>query len=345
MTKCDLEIVLDDPERVYRPGDKVRGQVLVVVNDECRCDELTLRSHWRTHGRGNRTGGKGVRIDLHQGLWIPGEEHAYPFEIEVPPGPFTYHGHLINVDWYLEARADIPWALDPKCEIEFFLELGEGGEFDSADEKEQLYVDLMGNKLGLTTLMDAFRSRWLPGLMLSALVLIGTISILLGQVGKMVGILLWAVPVGIGVVFIVFHLLRNRLARRKLGNVEFSIDPARLRASEGFRAQVRFEPQQLLRLKGIELCLLGREVVVVGLGTRRRILTHTLYEEKIELLEGEGSLFPGRQVEYEKNVQVPAGAAPSFCLTDNRVEWWVQLKVDIPGWPDYVERRTIWVVT
>ncbi|MCP4500914.1 MAG: hypothetical protein GY822_13215 [Deltaproteobacteria bacterium] len=40
-------------------------------------------------------------------------------------GPLTYRGELLNVDWFLKARADIPWALDPKAELVFVVQRAE----------------------------------------------------------------------------------------------------------------------------------------------------------------------------------------------------------------------------
>ena len=60
MAKCELWIQPERPDRTYRPGDTVAGQVHVRVTDECRCDDLTIQLQWRTHGKGNRDEGPAV---------------------------------------------------------------------------------------------------------------------------------------------------------------------------------------------------------------------------------------------------------------------------------------------
>ena len=125
MSKCELEIVFDNDKREYHVGDTVKGKVNVKVNASCQCDKLTLDHQWRTHGRGNRAQGRVDSENLFSGQWDTPGTYAYPFELILPAGPLTYRGHHINVDWYLNARADIPWAIDPKAEEEVILTRGE----------------------------------------------------------------------------------------------------------------------------------------------------------------------------------------------------------------------------
>ena len=98
MSKCDLSIELTDGKRTYQIGEIVRGAVHVAVDADCSCDKLTLTHQWQTHGRGNRARGEENKQVLFEGQWRAGESASYPFEFEVPAGPLTFHGHLLNVD-------------------------------------------------------------------------------------------------------------------------------------------------------------------------------------------------------------------------------------------------------
>ena len=57
MSKCDLYLVFEEPDRTYHPGDEVVGAAKIVVNKDTKCDKIFLRTEWRTHGRGNRASG------------------------------------------------------------------------------------------------------------------------------------------------------------------------------------------------------------------------------------------------------------------------------------------------
>ena len=132
MAKCDLSIELDESRTVFHPGDRVRGAVLVQTDDSMRCDGLEVSLGWETHGRGNRAAGDPVRVELFSGEWTGATTVRYGFELELPAGPATYHGHYLNVGWFLRARADVPWKLDPKAELEISLLPGDetGQEID-----------------------------------------------------------------------------------------------------------------------------------------------------------------------------------------------------------------------
>lgn len=121
MSKCDLTIVLDRENRRYAGGDRITGVLRVQVNAACTCKALSISLGWRTHGKGNRDIGTPADLVLFEGEWQPGKTHEYDFEFLVPDGPATYHGRVLNLDWYLNARADIPWAIDPKAEEEVLL--------------------------------------------------------------------------------------------------------------------------------------------------------------------------------------------------------------------------------
>jgi hypothetical protein len=146
------------------------------------------------------------------------------------------------------------------------------------------------------------------------------------------------------IAIVAFFLLRQRLARRKIGPVEFTVDPPRRRAGEKAAVGVRFQPRQFLRLNGIWVRLSGTEIAVSGTGTNRTTHRHIVHKETIALLEAGKSLFPGEPVELETLLELPEDAPPTFSFGDNQLRWTVDLKIGIPRWPDYTEDRTIRVV-
>ena len=111
MPSCELRIVLAPPGITYHPGEKISGTVLASTTDGCGCNRLTIALQWLTHGKGNGALGTAIEHVLFVGDWKPAETHEYSFEIPAPAGPLTYHGTLLNVDWHLTARADVPGEL------------------------------------------------------------------------------------------------------------------------------------------------------------------------------------------------------------------------------------------
>ena len=123
MSKCDLSIELDNPDQLYKTGDSVRCTIHVSVDKTVNCDGLTITNMWQTHGKGNQDSGTIATEELFRGEWQPGE-YSYSCLFEIKEGPLTYRGHYINIDRYIKVRADIPWAIDPKTEIEYIVEKG-----------------------------------------------------------------------------------------------------------------------------------------------------------------------------------------------------------------------------
>ncbi|MBC8043946.1 MAG: hypothetical protein IAF08_10940, partial [Rhizobacter sp.] len=106
MSKCNLTMTFSSPDRTYTAGKSVRGTLNVVVNESMTCKKLMLRSEWRTHGKGNVTTGALQEIALTgEEEWGAGTVKSFPFEFAIPAaGPVTYHGHYLNVDWYVAAE-------------------------------------------------------------------------------------------------------------------------------------------------------------------------------------------------------------------------------------------------
>ena len=121
MAKCDLSIELDDPKSIHSGGGKISGVVRVVVDADVKCTGLEVSSGWKTHGRGNVATGQAGKATVFAGEWRAGESGEYRFELPIADWPPTYHGHYLNVDHYVDARAKIPWGFDPKASAPFMM--------------------------------------------------------------------------------------------------------------------------------------------------------------------------------------------------------------------------------
>ncbi len=116
MAKCKLYLTLDSPERSYRPGDPIKGELEVVVKAECRCNSLTVNPVLSAFGvspstTGNRRLAEERFYDgrqLFAGTWKPGE-YAYPLTLTAPEGPAPYTGKHVSLSWEIKAQAEFPW--------------------------------------------------------------------------------------------------------------------------------------------------------------------------------------------------------------------------------------------
>lgn len=340
MSKCDLRVLLDGDRRDFAAGDRITGAVEVVVNAACECKALTVTMHWRTHGRGNRTrGGEQTQV-VHSGPLAAGEALLFEFGFDAPPGPFTYHGTLLNVDWYLEARADIPWALDPKAEVDFVLRPSPAAPAATVETARLGSPALTGTAAGC---LAAFGSVFLLAGLGAGLLSLGSclgwakvsgdawVGCIIGPVFTLVGGAIVAAGVS------------RMLARSKLGPVDLQVEPDPLAPGQRTRVRVVFTPRAFLRLERATAKLVGRERVVSGSGTNRRTHTHGLHEEVVELC-GARELAAGEPVVLEGDLAVPPGAPPSFSARDNELGWLVATHLAIAGWPDWDQERQLTVL-
>ena len=220
MSKCDLELTLDRPDRTYQRGDTVRGTLHVTVNKDVRCDGLNVKYYWSTHGRGNTDWALMQEITLFQGDLVAGQRRAFNFELVVPPdAPVTYHGHYLNIDHYMELRVDIPWAFDVKQVEEILVVPG-----------QPLFAPPMD-----ATTHTSTRRGVIP-------LLIG-LALVAGGLGATFGrpTLLPLILALVGVVIGLWGVVRMMSAMR-VGRVTVDVDPAAITPGQGTRVALTLQP-------------------------------------------------------------------------------------------------------
>lgn len=342
MSKCDLSIELDRQPPAYRPGETVRGKLHVFVNDDCRCDSLTVTLQWRTHGKGNKDKGPELMEPLGAFHWNPGESSTHEFAFTMPEGPVSYHGQIVNVDWYILARADVPWAIDPKAEHDILLLAAEPQSTSSntyrggpglAPRHHDLGPAVRGGtqppwmKFGAVGLFFAFFFVFFgkhlfedgrPNLML-----FGFFAFALVMTGRM----FWTD-------------VRNMAAKRRIGDIRLSVEPSATMRGQSIQIRAALDPLSDARMSKVTATLVGDEVAVSGSGTSRTTHTHSLDRVSEEMASGI-AVKKGQPVELTCSLKVPDHAAPTFRAEDNKVRWQLIVHFDIDAWPDLEERLEI----
>lgn len=118
MNTCSVRIELDrDPSRgasqspagdvvrpAYTPEDTITGTVHMEVEKPRSDVRVFLSRRWIKGGHGVDYSGGKDEILLFEGDWLEPKTHRFPFIFHVPPGPYSYHGHLVELDWVLDVR-------------------------------------------------------------------------------------------------------------------------------------------------------------------------------------------------------------------------------------------------
>jgi hypothetical protein len=336
-SSCTVRLELDDDRQppVFDASEPLTGTIYIEVSDEVVCNGLTVYPQWETHGRGNYASGGSRGKMVFDGKWQPGQTYEYPFELELPPGPYTYRGHYINVDWTLVAEADIPWALDPSDEVEFVLEPGGRDRYVGGD--------LTTSEFQQSRPDDDNRVSWMRtifGVIFMAFPILMIAGFLAGSGGgfsefglMFAGFCVLFFAIG-GWAF--YTGIRNVFAEAQLGDVDVELSDAQVAPGEEFECRIKMAPPGEVELNEITVDLRGYEKARSGHGTNSTTYNHTLHEERV-VPEGSRSATVGKRdnPEFVARMALPDQPAYSFDADDNNVNWELEVHVDVPSWPDW----------
>lgn len=339
MSKCSLRIEMDKEQ--YRGGQTISGKVFVTVNRDVRCDQLLLTLGWRVHGRGNRFNEIDQEATLFKGQWHGGQSVVYPFEMTLPNEPATWHGNILNVDWYIRARADIPWAIDPKAEVDFIVERGDEPQRQPQAHQSQANRPQIDPRLqSVATVFPIIIALVGPAM--------GMLFICGGLVATVIGMPQFSLCSLFGLVFVVFggwsarKHIGNLLSRRRVGDVTLSVTPAVAVLGEPIQVTLSMTARKDITIQEAKIALILRESATSGSGTNQRTHTHNhLMEEEVILLGH--NLRKDQPFSTEITLTIPADATASLSVIDNRLIWIVRADIDMPGWADRFEETILTV--
>lgn len=335
---CDVRLEVDgDSPPVFTDSDTVTGTVYVEVGEEVTCNGLVLIQTWGTHGRGNRDTGVGNRTGLFQGTWQPGETYEYPFEMDLPPGPYTYRGYYVNVDWRLEVNADIPWSLDPSDEREFVLEPGASEGYDLGKPDRRAYIEDQPDDHESGVGLGIFFSLifLVPGIfvaILGATTHASAFALLFGLAFAAVG------------GYLLYMTVRNYFAEMQLGDVRVETSPDTVSPGDELRCRFAMEPNREVAIERAHAQIDCVEKATSGHGTDSTTYTQTLHTfQDIPEASRNTTLRKGESTEFRASLPIPESAPCTFEADDNRVYWRITFTVEIPSWPDWSLQRKILV--
>ena len=310
---------------------------MVSLDAPVRCRRLSATLNWRTHGKGNSDEGKGESIALFVGEWTPGE-HRYSFRFMAPSAPATYHGQLVNVDHYLGARADIPWAGDPKAEVDILIEGGDAADFTTGTAKAIAPADVQKAMKVVPNIaigcggLAALICLVIMGVALGASVRRGSgvMGILLDVLGTLPApLFLVAGLFGVG-----WGVMRKMRAAR-LGEPEVRVEPLQPSVGGVVAVGIVIHPRSDVVLEDVSFDLVCTETATSGSGTNQTRHNYEVVREG-QVLDGGGTTIPaGQPVHRKGRLVIPVGSPVSFASADNRIAWSVQARVRIKGWPPW----------
>lgn len=338
---CDFQFNFDKPDRIYEAGESVTGTLLITPKRNIRCNALKLELRWRTHGQGNRAQGKvlPLEVDFYEAEVKEGQTYELPFSFLAPPGPLTYHGKYINIDWYLKATLDAPLTpgfLDPSGETEILL-LPKEGEAIIMGPNHKTPVD-----------PKHFASvSWGSAIFGLLFVGIGVIVgfVILNSRQNSLFSFFGLFPLAFTTVglWVTYSAFQNFLAGSKMTDLSIIFEQRKFVPGDTVTASLTFQPRSNIKIDKITMTLTGIEQVVRGSGSNRKTFTETIFTESQELM-GAQIVFPSEEVNLSGQLNLPMNAPYSFAATDNEIKWSVKVLIDSTGPLDWSQDYQIDVV-
>lgn len=322
--KCDVRILFDRSDRTWRGGESVTGRVIVTVNQETKSNGIRLTHSWKTHGRGNTDSGpKETELLQEAGMLLSGQNLEFPFSFPAPLFPVTYHGHLISIDHYVTAEVDISWARNPSAEEDFLVLPGAvPAQFTGARDKVVSLKPEANQSIGMIAKIIIFM------LLGALLVAVAMLAMFLLPVVLIVVVWLW---------------LKSQALKRRLGQVELAMPMKIVAPGESWPLSLKFTARRSFMINSISLKISGIESAASGSGTDKTTHTHQLLLET-HLIREAGMVEAGETVEEILHIPFPDSEAFSFEASDNSIKWTVEVRIDIPRFPDWASTETLQLV-
>lgn len=329
MPKCKLNIKLEGHRRYYRVGDKISGQVEVLADKECPCHELFIEKSWQTHGKGGQDTSQAQRIVLHQGTWTQGL-HRYDFEYDIEAEPLSYQGKYVNIDWYLNAHADIsnvtgsPSKINPRAKIDFIVTTKPNGSLSPP-------VDVDTPEPELTE--SSAIHHYIPLLVLTLFAIPGYI-IYKGLTEEnttftVLGLALLCIQIPL-----CWRAIKPIFFEHKLGAVKLLVDRTHYAPEEIVGIRVYFTPKQNITIDYADVKLVMTETAAKGNGKKSIHHTH-IHCHGEEILTGERVLAKGKPFDQSAQLRLPYKAMHSFTSDHNSLTWAIVLTINIHNVPAF----------
>ena len=313
MGKCDVAVQLDEPDRIYQGGDKIRGVVIVTVESKVKSKKLTIEAGWATHGQGNVDRSISETATEFPEEWLPGKEYRYPFELTAARWPPTYHGTHLSVDHYIRAQVYLAWAFDPKASTPFQVFAADGPDAMEKPDKSGSIIGLV--VLAIVLFVFAFLILFNP--------------------------FFWVIGAIVGLIAGGYWFVWRFLPKRMLGEVTFELsnENSKYVPGEMLEGTLVLTPNSKVPINQINFSVSGSERCVSGSGTNKKTYTKLVFEDSVTLMQ-DSELKAAEEVRIPLQLQLPAKPIFSLELGSNALNWTCEAHIDIPRWPDWKRSKT-----
>jgi hypothetical protein len=364
MSKYNLRIIFNNPDRLYRFTEEITGKVILDTQTDLTCKKMWINYGWRTHGRGNRDQGYQEKLTVLSEVsqFQSGHHREFPFAIMAPNGPMSYHGHILNVDWYIAAHVEIPFKRDIGVEQDFLLLPCESPEEiclgNTTLSKSELPIrslstrrspqHLINSQSATVTSHGPKRNLFnIIGILLYVagflcyLGFVLTLIVYLHNLQWYIFVLFTFIAVLI--YYLGFPRLLKAIIKTKTDIKTIGVEPSVLYLGDQLNCYIEFQTKSSIFLNNIEAKLWADETAGSGGGTRTIIHTYRAYERSFIKKYSE-KLVTGRSILFDCRLLIPLDAPVSFVSSNNSIKWFGCIKLKFKRWPAWEKTFPITVL-
>lgn len=346
MPEIVLTIALDKPDKTYKSGETITGQVEIVATDHVKAAALTAvlyckgysEKKTKVSGTGSITMERVIEETcLFKGPWASGK-YAYPFSFTAPSGPRTYKGHIFDVTWHIgaKARISLETAKNVKTEEDIILLPGERASQDQRIKgaKEVVHRQSARSLIGcfgfsIVLFLIGCVMAWKFWPFAESAGDVGGAFFFGGIIPMILGLLLIA-----GVVY-------QALINKRIKKVEVKISSDQARPGGKIPCSIAFEANIPFRIERISAVLTVEEIVDFRRPSRKPgyFRKHALHESRQELPVAVRQIPVKVPFYVQGEIPIPEGIPCSIDLMDREegmaLNWGIEFIMEMKWWPDW----------
>lgn len=132
MPNLSLRLELEGGRTEFRPRDSVSGRAIVDGRDTWKVQYAEIAIGWRTEGVGDEDNGLLAKREMAE----KGDEIRHRleerFHFDLPEMPWTYHGRLIKIHWFVGIYAKERGEDEESVEVEITVHPSAGAEAEQS---------------------------------------------------------------------------------------------------------------------------------------------------------------------------------------------------------------------
>lgn len=139
---------------------------------------------------------------------------------------------------------------------------------------------------------------------------------------------------GVFVVIRLGNMAVRAFMKNMVGEIMLEASSYTIERGDELRVRLHQPGNEKRSLEGVTIQFVKHEWVQYSCGTDTCTDTHNQIIDEQEFT-------PTADAAYDATFRVPADAMHTFNASNNRVQWFVTIRLDIPTWPDYFERYEV----